>query len=77
MVKDNFALEGPNLQLNVSPQQALTGFLNFVQNLNKTIPQGMPTFYCVSSANHCGYRAKKEIAKCMSAVVASEPSVVS
>lgn len=63
--------------MDITPQQVITGYLNYLQGFTKGLPQNSPFFYTLSVPNHLGFKAKKELTKCISAVVPSPPSLVS
>jgi hypothetical protein len=52
-------VEGQNLKLEVTPQQVLTGYINYVQSLTKDIPKTAPFVYTISVPNHCGYNTRR------------------
>lgn len=70
-------MEGPNFDLDITPQEVLTGYLNYLHSLTRDLPQTSPTFYSLSVPNHLGYKARKELYKSISAVVPNPPSLVS
>ena len=75
--KDHFHVVGNNLDYQVTPQEVVTAYLNYLISLTLSILQTTPTFYTLSVPNHLGYYARKELYKSFSAVVSNPPSLVS